>query len=277
MAFIAAPVAAWAIGAGASAAVGALAGAVAVGVVSGAVIGAATAALTGGNILDGALKGAVVGGITAGVFSGLGMATGFSSAGSQLTGMGLSPTGTALTPTAGVSAAPGAVTGMATPTTTLTGPEAGLMQGTGSIPTSGVPVTPGISTTTAAQSVPTGNVPVPAKRGFFDRMLFDKEGSLSTGAGKVISGGVEGIAKGLATDTPEPESQSEYLASVQARNVAGDFQARTANIKIPAYWQRYNKANRLPLDQSTNAQLTPQQLAALNAQQQQGGAYARPA
>lgn len=274
MAFIAAPVAAWAMGLGASAAVGAIAGAVAVGVVTGAVIGAATAVITGGNILQGALKGAIFGGISGGVMSGLGMALGFSSATSQLASIGLSPTGAALAPGAAV----GATTGLAAPM--LTGPEAGLVPsgiaapgaieaGTGAIATAGANTANVAGATTTGTST-TG-------RGFFDKLMFDNAGDLNPGVGKVISEGISGTAKALLTDDDKPETQSEYLQNVQALNVSGDFQARTANIKIPDYWKRYGQTPGQKLNQSTQAQIAPQQVRALTAQQQQGGAYAQPA
>ena len=263
MAFIAAPVAAWAIGLGASATVGALAGAVAVGVVSGAVMGAATALVTGGNILEGALRGAVIGGISAGVMSGLGMASNITSlsAESQLASYGLNPAGEALTAT--TSVAPSATTGLAKP-----GLGAEIKAGTGvrSIAKSNVvnsKLAAGATKELAAGATKELAVDSTVKRGFFDKLLLDKEGSLSSGAGKIISGGVEGVATAMATEDPtEPESQSEYLQNVQSMNVAGDFQSRVANIKIPDYWNQYKKAPTQNLQQSASPQgvaLTPQQ------------------
>lgn len=276
MAFIAAPVAAWAIGAGASAAAGAILGAVAVGVVSGAVIGAATAAISGGDILEGALKGAVFGGISGGVMSGLGIAMGFSSATSQLANMGLSATGTAL-PATGASAA--------LTTSALTGPEAGLVPSTLASPTVGgagygaglTAPQEAVAVTTPVNSTVSAVTPTPDDRGFFNKLMFDKEGALNSGVGKVIAGGVESAAKALLADDEETETQSEYLQKVQSMNVVGEFQARTANIQIPTSWQNYNRVSVAPQAQSTSAKLTAEQLAALTNKQSQGVSYAQPA
>ncbi|MCP4607755.1 MAG: hypothetical protein GY845_03420 [Planctomycetes bacterium] len=270
MAFIAAPVAAWAIGAGASATVGAIAGAVAVGVVSGAVIGAATALVSGGNILEGALKGAVFGGISGGVMSGLSMAVGFSSAGSQLASVGLSPTGAALTP--------GAVAGGVAPATTGLPTSAVHDSWSGAIASPAGGGTPGMVTggggsiaTPGAEAIKSVGTVAPTERGFFDKLLFDKAGDLNPGAGKIIAGGIEGVAKGLLSDDEKPESQSEYLAKVQAMNVSGEFQGRVANIQIPDYWKRYSKAGaqKVPT-QNISPQVTVPQITA----PQPGGAYA---
>lgn len=275
MAFIAAPVAAWAIGAGASAAVGALAGAIAVGVVTGAVMGAAMAVITGQNILEGALKGALIGGISGGVMSGLGMAAGFSSSTSQLASMGLSPTGAALSPAAGVGSGVGSTIGASGEA--IASPM--VQGGTGAIDVA--TASPAFMQAGGVSNVVTGAeaglLPKTqsAERGFFDKLLFDNSGNLNAGAGKVLSSGVEGAAKALLTDDDKPESQSEYIRQVQAMNVAGDFQSRTANIKIPDSWKQYNKIQGPNLNPGTSAKLTPIQINALTAQQQ-GGAYAQP-
>ena len=252
-----------AIGAGAIAgAAGALAGAIVTGACYGAIIGAATAALSGENILKGALKGAVIGGISGGVFSGLGMLSGISSSTSQMASMGLDASGAALpTSTSTSLAAPAA-----------TGPEAGL---TPRALETGGQVEAGTGLVSQSTTAPTPTPDPAADRSFVDKMLFDKEGSLNAGAGKVLAGGVEGVAKGLMAE--EPETQADYLRTVQAMNVSGDFKSRVANIKIPDYWKRINQtANQSPAVQAPTAQVMPQQIAALTAQQQQGGAYAQP-
>lgn len=274
MAFIAVPVATWAAGAAtaaggaiaaASASIGAIAGAVAVGVVSGAVIGAATAAISGGDILTGALKGAVIGGISGGVMSGLSMAAGISSGASQMASMGLSPTGAPISASAGVGS-----TGLAAPA--LTGPEAGLVPS--GLETASAGIEAGTGAIASPQAVQTPQVAAstniatkaPAERGFFDKMFFDKDGSLSAGTGKIISSGIEGAAKAILTDDDKPETQSEYLQNVQNMNVSGDFESRVANIKVPDFWSKYTKAPTANLNQTQNASLTSQ-----------GGSYAQPA
>lgn len=204
MAFIAAPVAAWAIGAGASATVAAVAGSVAVGVVSGAVIGAATAAISGGDIFKGALKGAVIGGITGGALSGLGMATGIASAETQLAKFGLDSAGTAIStaPTAGI-------------------PELATEGGT-ALRSAGE--TPGIL---AQAGKP---------------LLSDETVKVVAGVGQ---GAAEGYGETKAAEA-EVAGQKE-LAEWQrqqdridvAANVPGEFQARTANIKVPEWWNKY--------------------------------------
>lgn len=260
MPFIAAPVAIWVAGAATAvgvtaataATIGAVAGAVAVGVVSGAVVGAAGAAITGGNILDGAIKGAVIGGISAGVFSGLGMATGLASSSSQLSSMGVNSTATGMLGSTGSGAGVAAAG--------LTGPEAGLVPSALETPAAIEAGTGAIAAPTVAQSA----APV-AKRSFMNKMLMDSSGGLSDAAGKVISSGVEGAATALLTDTPEVESQSEYLKAVQSMNASGKFQDQVANIQIPDHWKKYTQIPATPVNPTLNTSVVP------------GGAYAQPA
>ena len=294
MPMIAVPIAAWAAAAGAAvtsgfAAVtgvigaalggGALASAVAVGVVSGAVIGAATAAITGENILKGALKGAVIGGVTAGVFHG------FSSLAKGAAG---SASGAGTKTSVGMfnEASAGSASELASSTNlasdVMSGAEANLLYE--AAPASYSPGAAGVGSTAIK------TIPKSPTRGFFNKLLLDKEGALTDGAGKILSGGVEGIAK--AALMKEPESQSEYLQKVQELNVSGDFQSRVANIKIPDFWRQYSQntgqntaqnqaqstaiqpqvaqqAPALPPQPLLKKALTPQQL-------QQGVAYAQP-
>jgi hypothetical protein len=252
MPFIAAPVAIWVAGAATAvgvtaataATVGALAGAIAVGVVSGAVIGAAGAAITGGNILEGALKGAVIGGVSAGVFSGLGMATGFASTGQQLGAMGVNQTATGMLDV-GASLGAGATTGA-------------VEAGTGALEATGA----------GAVEAGTGAIATPAaERTLASKIFLDSSGSLSDTSGRVIASGIEGAAKAMLTEAPDDapvESQSEYLAQVQAMNASGDFQKRVANIKVPTHWQNYTKIPPTPVNPSIAPSIaTPQ-----------GGSYA---
>ena len=210
MPMVAAPVAAWAMAAGASATVGAVAGAVAVGVVSGAVVGAATAAIKGDNIFKGALKGAAYGGITAGVVSGLGIATGFMSAGSQLGAMGVEGYGATAAGVESVS-----------PVADVA--KSGILSS--NVPVSASPQA--ISST--AQTVP-GAVAKPF---------------MSDSTAKIVAGIGEGAAKGLgsmAASESEAESErelAEWQAQQKKLNMPGEFQARIAKIKVPEFWNRY--------------------------------------
>ena len=213
-------VAAWAIGAGASAGVAAVAGAVAVGVVTGAVIGAATSLMSGGDLGDvfkGALKGAAIGGITAGIMSGAGIATGLASAESQLGAMGVSA--------AAPSAAP-----------------AGMMiepmgPGSGSIAAGGG--------TSGAGGMSLNNLPsptslIPSKQE--KPPMSDAKALLYSGLGQGVSQGVGSVAAAKA----DAESASELAGQAKidreeeiAKNVPGKFTAQTANITMPNWWDKY--------------------------------------
>lgn len=248
MAIIAAPVAAWIGGAlasaGATAAVattvGAIAGAVAVGVVSGAVIGAATALVTGGDILDGALTGALIGGLTAGVVSGLGAAMSAGTSTATSVGTNASTTAALQGPNAALfstTASPATVAASNAANATVGGVVSTATPGysSGSLAAPNIPA----SQVAAAPSSPVTSPPA-ADRGFIDKMLFDSEGTLNPETGKIIAGIGSGAAKALLT--PEPESNLEYLKQQQKlMNTSADFSVRTANIKIPDSWKKYNK------------------------------------
>ncbi len=236
--------------------------AIVTGIVYGAVIGAATAVITGEDIFEGALKGAAFGGISGGIVGALGSAgaAGASGSASVITGpeAGLVPRALE----SGLGAAAGT-------TANITIPEANALYE--AAPPGYSPASVSSGSGAGAGGSLTENLPS-AERSFMDKLLFTKEGSLTDSAGKMISSGVEGAAKSMLSE--EPESQSEYLEKIQNLNVAGDFQARTANIKIPDFWARYNPGVSQQLKQGVSAQLTPQQIAAQ--QKQQGGAYAKP-
>lgn len=260
MPFIAAPVAIWVAGAataagfvGSAATIGAIAGAVASGVVAGAVIGAAGAAIQGGDILDGAIKGAVIGGVSAGVFSGLGMATGFATTTEQLGAMGVNQTATGM-----LDVGAGVGTGVTEASTGALETGAGAVEaGTGAIadPVAAQP---------AAQPA--------AERTLMSKIFLDSSGSLSDTSGRVLASGIEGAAKAMLTEAPDEtpvESQSEYLAQVQAMNASGDFQRRVANIKVPTSWQKYTKVPPTPVNPSIKPATTTTPVTT-----PQGGTYA---
>lgn len=204
MAFIAAPVAAWALGAGASATVAAVAGSVAVGIVSGAVIGAASAAISGGDIFKGALKGAVVGGISGGILSGAGIVSGVASAETQLANYGVEGYGAA---NAGVSA-----------------------------PTTGAEVAaPGANEGILSSSQPVAQEAV--KKGLSDETIKVIAG---VGQGAAQGLGEVGAAKTEAESQKQlAEWEQEQERLNVAANVPGEFEAKVANIKIPEWWNTY--------------------------------------
>ena len=235
MPMIAAPVAAWASGAavaaGATAAtaatIGAVAGSVAVGIVSGAVMGAASAALTGGDIFESALKGAAIGGITGGIASGAGILSGAVPAETQLAKFGLEM---------------GAEGAMATAAKTPVLAETAAAGATASIPEA--PVVAGeVAKETAKGSI------------------------LNPETMKVLSGVGQGMAEAYGEQkAAETKAESDKeLAEFKERqaqeriktNIPGQFQARTAIIKIPDWWQRYNaKVVSQPAAVQTQAQQT---------------------
>ena len=266
----------------------AVASAIVTGIVYGAVVGAVTSAISGGNILEGALKGAFIGGITGGVMGAIGGASGAASN----VAAGQASTNTATT--AALQGPDAALfSGLASPTTNmaagatnaaaLTGAEAGLVPK--SIPLS--TASPANLATKAATNVATttnlpaadANVASGAKateRGFFDKLLFDDAGSLTDEAGKMISGGVKGLAEAALTE--KPETQSEFLRNTQALNIAGKYNAQVANIQIPDAWKRLNTVptvgvqNQAATKPIASQALTAQQQAAL--QKQPGASYA---
>jgi len=224
---IAAPVAAWAMGAATAAgmtattvaAVGAIAGSVAVGIVTGAVIGAATSVFTGGNIFEGALKGAVLGGITAGIGSGIGIATGLAPASAQLSAMGVS------------AAAP--VSSAAPTSVGMTGAPFWESTASGLNPASAVG---GASTfnvrpdlVPAAGTLATA--PVPAS----NSLLYSELGKgLSKGIGDVASAKIKANSDAALAEQAKADAEAKI-----AGNVPGEFEARTANIKMPNWWEKY--------------------------------------
>lgn len=236
---IAAPVAAWAMGAAtavgitgtAVATIGAVAGAVAVGVVTGAVMGAASAAITGGNILTGALKGAVIGGVSAGVMSGLGIATGFASATDQLGSFGLAADGTALQ-SAAVDAGTNLSAGVQTEN---------LSQGMDSM--------------AGAQSAQ-ANSPGMLAQAATPEATGGMFGNMSDKTVEVISGGVEGAMNGVGqmgaakmeADSAEElqEWKTQQAAIDKASNQPGEFDAQVANISVPEWWNNYLSPTQKP-------------------------------
>lgn len=219
---IGAPVAVWAGGvataAGASlataGAVAAIAANIAVGVVTGALIGAATAAISGQDIFKGALKGAVIGGISAGVMSGLGMATGLSSAQSQLAKFGLEQT-----------AGTGAVVESAS---------------VASVASPSASVTPSVSGAGAEGFAISPNVTPPAGASFSDstaKVLAGVGEGAASAYGQIEAGEAEAeSSKELA------EFEAEQARINKASNIAGEFQERVANIKVPDWWSKYLNA-----------------------------------
>jgi len=251
---------------GTTVATAAVTSAIVTGIVYGAVIGAATAAISGGNILEGALKGALFGGISGGIVSGLGaaMGAGTSTATSAATGTsgGMASGASAGSAAGGSLGANVGLAGVASAPTSLAAPI--VQGGTGAVDvaaTTGSVSSPVIPTSLETPITNAGGAT--SERGFFDKLLFNSEGTLSDGAGKMISEGLSGAAKALMTeDQVKPQNQAEFLADTQRMNVAGKFVASTANIQIPDYWKKYNKVSTQDLSQATNAQ--------------PGGAYAQP-
>ncbi|MDI6789394.1 MAG: hypothetical protein QME44_01705 [Thermodesulfobacteriota bacterium] len=244
MGFIAAPVAAWALGAATAAGatvatatvISAVAATVAVGAVTGAVIGAATAVISGGNILKGALKGALIGGITAGVVSGAGILTGLAPATSQLASMGV-PGYTAGTgagagappPTAGlktISTAAGAdyTPALAGSNEMITGQR--QIVG-GAKPAASVPVTPA----SAASGMSDATARIYAGIG---------QGAME-GIGKV---GAAKLGAGAAQELEEYKREMERQKI--AENQSGEFDARVGNITIPEDWMANITTNANP-------------------------------
>jgi len=191
---------------------------VAIGIVTGAVIGAATAGLTGGNIFKGALMGAALGGLTAGVATGLNIAAAGASAGAPAAG--------ASAPSAAVSsAAPTSVgmTGAPFWESTVSGLNPASAMGGAStfnirpdlVPAAGTPATP----------------PVPTD----SSLLYSELGKgLSKGIGDVASAKIKANSDAALAEQAKADAEAKI-----AGNVPGEFEARTANIKMPNWWEKY--------------------------------------
>lgn len=231
MPVIAAPVATWVAGAatalGATAAtaatIGAVAGSVAVGIVSGAVVGAASAAISGGDIFEGALKGAAVGGIGSGVLSAAGIATGISPAKSQLAKFGLKQGSEGL---------------LAAQTPELT-----------------ESVVAGASDE-VLKKAPSELGATVAKEG--------SKGILTPETSKILAGVGQGMAQAYgeqkaAEEKAKSERELEEFKQAKiseriAANVPGDFQAKTAIIKLPEHWKRYQTSTQVNIVPQTQSQ-----------------------
>lgn len=199
---------------GASAGVAAVGGAIAAGAVTGAVVGAATSLITGGNVLEGALKGAAIGGAGGGILSGAGMATGLSTAESQLGAMGAE----------GFSA-------------TTAAPEVGAEVGSIGAET-GPYFQPGGAPTAAA-----------AQPGLLERagtFLTGGESGISPDRAKIYAGIGQGAFEGLgqaasakigADEAKElAQWKEKQIALNRAANIPGTFNASVANITTPDRW-----------------------------------------
>lgn len=225
MPILAAPVAIWAAGAatavgfaGAATAIGAVAGAVAVGIVSGALVGAASAAISGGDIFKGALKGAIVGGITGGVLSGAGMLTGVADATTQLAKFGVEQ-----------------------------GASGALQSISAAAPTVGIE-TPMAYTEEAGKGI-LSSAPSVAQQGAQGIAQETGKSLISNETAKVLSGVGQGIAQGYGESEAaktKAESDKEIARFTEQQKIAridanspGSFDSRTANIKIPDWWNKY--------------------------------------
>ena len=213
---------------GGSAATAAVTAAVVKGVVIGAVVGAATSLVSGGNVLKGALKGAAIGGIGAGLVSGAGIATGMSSASSQLGNLGVS--------------LPGAEIAQGTASTT------GLGAGMSSL--GGDP-----SLATAAGGTETAtNVGLLAEGGASGAGATQEAGSgflegMSDGTKQIIAGVGEGMAKGAGDFLSAKEKSKSDLALLEQKrqweledrrlNMPGQFEARVAKATNPDWWMTH--------------------------------------
>ncbi len=233
MGFIAAPVAAWALGAATAAgatlatatAISAVASVVAVGAVTGAIIGAATAIISGGNVLKGALKGALIGGISAGVISGAGILTGLYTPASQLANLGVP--GYRVGTAAGAGVAPPAA-GMKTVSTMA-----------------GADFTPELAGSVGritGQQIPGGAPPAASASG----IPMPTPPGMSDATARIYAGIGEGAMKGLgeagaaSSKAEAAQELEEYKQEMERQGIAanqpGEFNARVSNITLPEDW-----------------------------------------
>lgn len=223
---VATPVAAWLVGAGASATVGAVVGQIAAGVVTGAVVGAGVAALTGEDIGDGALKGGLIGGAFSGITSILTIGAGGTDSLLQSVGLGSgSGSGSGTVASGGTDLVSGSASGGSGSSSVISG---GSNVGGGV--TSG-----GGSSWNAALNNSAGGITNSSSLG--SGILGGSTGELLTEIGKGF------ISSYLEDDKDDKSDQTtaEQLVDSQKVNVVPEFYAHTANIKIPDHWKKYNR------------------------------------
>lgn len=205
--------------------VGAIAAGAVTGAITGAVIGGVAALATGKDFFEGALKGAAFGAITGGLWNAGSMAL------SSFTGGAIGQTGAQILG----GAAPGAAAGAAQKATGGTAAEyqaaQNVTEASGLLDVGGQNLAP---KPTIATTPPPVKPPLDLGKA-----------AIVAGVGQGLSTGVATVGSSMIQEKAMKEAQEQKKKDEEAafrRNVAGDFERRIVNIRLPDSWKKYTQA-----------------------------------